>query len=180
MHVTAETIASVLHAPLANVEAHWPLIVDALAALKIQDPGVEVAAIASIGTESYLFAPAKEVGSASYFRRMYEFDRTLGNVEPGDGSKYCGRGFLPLVGRAAYARFGQLLGVDLVEQPDLAMEPAVAARILAYDFMLKGVPKATAEGDWVKVRRLVHGDLSGWKRFNGILIPLMKLLPQEA
>jgi Chitinase class I len=176
MHFQVDAIATILHAPQANVEAHWPLIVDALAALQILDPGVEAAAIASIGTESYLFAPEKEVGTASYFRRMYEFDRTLGNVEPGDGSKYCGRGFLPLVGRAAYARFGKLLGVDLVEQPDLAMDPAVAARILAYDFMLKGVPKPTAEGDWVKVRRLVHGDLAGWKRFNGILIPLQKLL----
>jgi len=77
----------------------------------------------------------------------------------------------------AYARFGQLLGVELVEHPDLALEPALAARILAYDFMLKGVPKAAADGDWVKVRRLAHGDLSGWKRFNGILIPLLKLLP---
>ncbi|MBK7293779.1 MAG: hypothetical protein IPI84_08395 [Holophagaceae bacterium] len=53
----------------------------------------------------------------------------------------------------------------------------MAARILAYDFMLKGVPKAAAEDDWVKVRRLIHGDLSGWKRFNGILIPLLKQLP---
>jgi hypothetical protein len=177
MHFQVDAIATILHAPQASVEAHWPLIVEALAALQILDPGVEAAAIASIGAESYRFAPEKEVGSVAYFRRMYEFDRALGNVEPGDASKYCGRGFLPLVGRTAYARFGKLLGVDLVEQPDLAMDPAVAARILAYDFMLKGVPKATAEGDWVKVRRLVHGDLAGWKRFNGILIPLQKLLP---
>ena len=177
MHFTADAIATILHAPLGNVEAHWPLVVEALAALKIQEPVVEVAAIASIGSESYLFTPEKEVGSEAYFRRMYEFDRSLGNLEPGDGSKFRGRGFLPLVGRSEYARFGKLVGAELLEQPDLALDPAVAARILAYDFMLKGVPKAAAEEDWVKVRRLVHGDLSGWKRFNGILIPLLKLLP---
>jgi putative chitinase len=177
MHFTADVIASTLHAPLANVEAHWPLVVAALESLKILEPSVEVAAIASIGAESYVFAPEKEPGSEAYFRRMYEFDRRLGNVEPGDGAKYCGRGFVSLVGRAEYARFGKLAGVDLVEQPELALDPAVAARILAYDFMLKGVPKAVAEDDWVKVRRLVHGDLSGWKRFNGILIPLLKLIP---
>ena len=177
MHFTADAIATILHAPPASVEAHWPLVVEALASLKILDPATEAAAIASIGAESYLFAPEKESGSEAYFRRMYEFDRSLGNVEPGDGARYRGRGFLPLVGRTAYARFGQLLGVELVEHPDLALEPALAARILAYDFMLKGVPKAAADGDWVKVRRLAHGDLSGWKRFNGILIPLLKLLP---
>ena len=177
MHFTADAIAIILQAPRANVEAHWPLVAEALEALKILDPAVEVAAIASIGSESYLFAPEKEAGSEAYFRRMYEFDRGLGNIESGDGAKYCGRGFVPLVGRSGYARFGKLVGVDLVDRPDLAMDPAVAARILAYDFMLKGVPKAVAEDDWVKVRRLVHGDLSGWKRFNGILIPLLKLLP---
>ena len=177
MHFQVDAIATILHAPLANVEAHWPLIVEALAALQILDPGVEAAAIASIGTESYLFAPEREVGSPAYFRRMYEFDRSLGNLEPGDGARYCGRGFIPMVGRSEYARFGKLVGADLVEHPELAMEPAVAARVLAYAFMLKGVPKAAAEYDWVKVRRLVHGDLSGWKRFNGILIPLLKMLP---
>jgi len=177
MHFTADAIATILHAPLANVEAHWPLVGEALDALKILDPAVEVAAIASIGAESYLFAPEREPGSEAYFRRMYEFDRSLGNLEPGDGPKYCGRGFIPLLGRTSYARFGKLVGADLLEQPDLALDPAVAAHILAYDFMLKGVPKAAAEDDWVKVRRLVHGDLSGWKRYNGILIPLLKLLP---
>ena len=177
MHFTAEAIATILQAPRVNVEAHWPLVVEALAALKILDPPMEVAAIASIGTESYLFAPEKEAGSEAYFRRMYEFDRSLGNLEPGDGARYCGRGFITMVGRSEYARFGKLVGADLVEHPEWAMEPAVAARVLAYAFMLKGVPKAAAEYDWVRVRRLAHGDLSGWKRFNGILIPLLKLLP---
>lgn len=177
MHFAADTIATILQAPLPNVQRNWPLVVEALEGLQLLEPAVEVAAIASIGAESYLFAPEKEPGSAAYFRRMYEFDRSLGNHEPGDGAKYCGRGFVPLLGRSGYARFGKLVGADLLEQPDLALEPAVAARILAYDFMLKGVAKAAAEDDWVKVRRLVHGDLSGWKRFNGILKPLLKQLP---
>ena len=180
MHFTADAIATLLHAPLANVEANWPLVLEALAGLQILDPAVEVAAICSIGSEGYLFAPEKEPGTEAYFRRMYEFERSIGNTEPGDGAKYCGRGFIPILGRASYSRFGKLLGVDLVAQPDLALDPAVAARILAYDFMLKGVPKAAAEEEWVKVRRLVHGDLSGWKRFNGILIPLLRLLPGVA
>lgn len=175
MPFAADVIASLLHAPLANVEAHWPLVQEALAALKILDAPTEAAAIATIGAESYLFAPEKEQGSEAYFRRMYEFKRALGNTEPGDGARFCGRGFIPVRGRSEYARFGKLAGVDLVENPDLALDPAVAARILAYDFMLKAVPKAAAEGDWVKVHRLVRGDLSGWKRFNGILIPLLRL-----
>ena len=90
MHFQVDAIATILHAPQASVEAHWPLIVEALAALQILDPGVEAAAIASIGAESYVFAPEKEPGTEAYFRRMYEFDRSLGNVEPGDASKQVG------------------------------------------------------------------------------------------
>jgi len=59
----------------------------------------------------------------------------------------------------------------------ISREPAIAARLLAMAFMVKGVPKAAAEQDWVRVRRLVHGDLSGWKRFHAILKPLLKALP---
>lgn len=179
MPFTADVIATTLHAPLGNVEKHWPLLLEALGSLEIADPATQAAAIATIGSGSYLFAPEKELGSEAYFRRMYEFKRALGNTEPGDGARFCGRGFIPVLGRAEYARFGKLVGADLVEDPERALEPALAARILAYDFMLKGIPKAALEGDWVKVHRLVRGDLSGWKRFNGILIPLLKLLPVQ-
>lgn len=179
MHFTADVIAATLHAPAANVEKHWPLVVEALASLKIDDPATEIAAIATIGTEGYTFAPERQPGSEGYFRRMYEFKRSLGNTEPGDGARYCSRGFLPILGRSEYAQYGKLIGADLVADPDLALEPAHAARILAYAFMLKGVPKAANADDWVKVRRLVNGNLDGWKRFSAIVGALLKLLPEQ-
>jgi predicted chitinase len=179
MHFTADVIAATLHAPAANVEKHWPLVAEALAALQIDDPAAEIAAIATIGTEGYTFAPERQVGSEGYFRRMYEFKRSLGNTEPGDGARYCSRGFLPILGRSEYAQYGKLIGADLVADPDLALEPAHAARILAYAFMLKEVPKAANADDWVKVRRLVNGNLDGWKRFSAIVGALLKLLPEQ-
>jgi len=180
MPFTADVIAATLHAPAANVERHWPLVVEALASLKILDPATEVAAIATIGTEGYTFAPERQPGSDGYFRRMYEFKRSLGNTESGDGAKYCGRGFIPILGRSEYAQYGHLIGADLVGNPDLALDPAHAAKILAYAFMLKEVPKAANADDWVKVRRLVNGNLDGWKRFSTILAPLLRLLPERA
>lgn len=180
MHFTADLIAATLHAPVANVEKHWPLVVEALDGLKILDPATEIAAIATIGSEGYTFAPEREAGTEGYFRRMYEFKRSLGNTEPGDGARFCGRGFLPIRGRSQYAQFGKLIGVDLVEHPELALEPAYAAKILAYAFMLKEVPKAAQADDWVKVRRLVVGNLEGWKRFSAILGALLRDLPDQA
>ncbi|MEM9043141.1 MAG: peptidoglycan-binding protein [Pseudomonadota bacterium] len=62
---------------------------------------------------------------------VYGGRQDLGNTEPGDGWRYRGRGYLQLTGRANYSRFGQLLGLDLVGDPDLATEPDVAWRIAA-------------------------------------------------
>ena len=54
----------------------------------------------------------------------------LGNTEAGDGFKYRGRGLNQLTGRGNYARYGALLkNVDLIADPDLANDPATAARI---------------------------------------------------
>ncbi|MEJ1168139.1 XVIPCD domain-containing protein [Variovorax sp. CCNWLW235] len=60
---------------------------------------------------------------------IYGGRRDLGNTEPGDGWKFHGRGFVQLTGRYNYERYGKALGLDLVNHPDLASEPANSARI---------------------------------------------------
>jgi putative chitinase len=49
---------------------------------------------------------------------------------PVNGHVYYGRGFVQLTWQANYAKAGAKLGVDLLNNPDLAMEPAIAAQIL--------------------------------------------------
>jgi putative chitinase len=60
----------------------------------------------------------------------------MGNAAD-EGFKYRGRGLIQLTGKANYEKFGKLLGIDLVENPDLANDPDVAAKIAAAYFKEK-------------------------------------------
>jgi predicted chitinase len=53
----------------------------------------------------------------------------FGNTEPGDGWRYRGRGLAMLIGREEYARYNDVVQLDLIANPDLVLIPAVGARI---------------------------------------------------
>ena len=60
----------------------------------------------------------------------YEGRHFLGNLEPGDGPRFRGRGYVRIVGRSQYALWERHLGLPLLEAPDLVAEPDVAAEIV--------------------------------------------------
>jgi putative chitinase len=51
----------------------------------------------------------------------------MGNTEDGDGWKYHGRGLIQLTGKENYERCGSSIGVDLVGNPNLLLDPQYAA-----------------------------------------------------
>jgi len=153
----------------ANVEQHWPGLQKALAECGMDDDACMVAAIATIGTEVPSFLPINEYGGDSYFTKMYEGRTDLGNTHPGDGARYHGRGYIQLTGRANYRAYGDKLNVPLEQNPDLALQPEVAARILARYMKDRGIDKLAEQGDWQGVRRAVNGGLNGWDRFSTLV-----------
>lgn len=81
--------------------------------------------------------PIKEFGGPTYFTRMYDplgarpkLSKANGNIHPGDGKKFFGRGYVQLTWRSNYEKAGKKLGIDLVNNPDLALDPKVAAKIM--------------------------------------------------
>ena len=86
----------------------------------------------------------------------------LGNDQPNDGWTYRGRGDSQITGKGGYARFGKLLGLDLVGNPDKVLEVDVAAAILVLG-LVRGLftGKKLADGvpDFVEARRTVNADV---------------------
>jgi predicted chitinase len=64
--------------------------------------------------------------------------QALGNNQPGDGFKYRGRGLLQITGRGAYTRYGDKLGIDLVNDPDLAFSPGHCLSVAGVEWAASG------------------------------------------
>lgn len=81
------------------------------------------------------------------------------------GTRFYGRGYCQLTWETNYARFGKLLGVDLVSAPEKALDPALAVPIL-FRGMIEGLYTgrrlgqyiAGARCDFVGARRVVNGE----------------------
>jgi len=94
------------------------------------------------------YNPITELGSYQYIMSHYQGRLDLGNTQPGDGWKFRGRGYVQITGRNNYAKFGRLLGVDLLDDPDLALKPEVAWAILSLG-MLKGLFTGKKLSDYI-------------------------------
>jgi putative chitinase len=81
-----------------------------------------------------------------------------------DGQIYFGRGYVQLTWLANYQKVGSLIGVDLVNHPELALKPDMAAEILTrgmaggwFTGRKLGDYFGGARSDWVDARRIING-----------------------
>lgn len=115
--------------------------------------------------------PLLERGGTQYLRRRYDVTgdeperaRRHGNTQAGDGVRYAGRGLVQLTWKNNYRRAGKALGINLVEEPGLALEPSIARQLLFRGMMegwytgrrLADFFNAERE-DWRNARRVING-----------------------
>jgi hypothetical protein len=176
--VPSEMISAILgpYGPSRNVANNWPLVEAALDARAIYSPFCAIAAIATISVETRWFSPIKQRRSSSFLRGLYENRKDLGNDRPGDSVKFCGRGFIPIIGRRSYEHFGIEIGKDLVRDPDLVIDPAIAAAILAAYFKDRDVRASADKQNWRMVRLRVNSGATEWPRFFDAVLKLVGAL----
>ncbi|MDM1021571.1 glycoside hydrolase family 19 protein [Acinetobacter sp. VNK23] len=112
--------------------------------------------------------PITEYGSVKYFDKYDTgtLAKRLGNTPAldGDGFKYRGRGYTQITGTDNYKRVGKALGIDLFKNPDLALNPDIAVKIMIY-CMKNGVFTGkklsdyfnTSTKNYLSARRIING-----------------------
>jgi putative chitinase len=184
--ITADLVSKVFPAtPIANIAAHLPDVLDALLAQNC-DRVMLLMALGTIRAEVESFTPISEYqskyntppGGAPF--SLYDSRADLGNHGPPDGERFRGRGYVQLTGRSNYATFGQVVGVDLIANPDLACDSKVAAALLVAFLMHRRdqIQAAVAANNMAAARRLVNGGTNGLDRFLDTFTRANALFPQ--
>ena len=97
------------------------------------------------------------IANAVYSNRMGN-----GTIESGDGWRYRGRGLKQLTGKFNYEKCGAALGVDLVSNPDLLLEPSYAARSAGWFWQSNNLSKFADAGDLEGMTKKINGGLIGF------------------
>lgn len=121
--------------------------------------------VAQLAHESGEFRWMEEIWGPTPAQLRYEppndLAQRLGNTEPGDGKRFKGRGPIQITGRFNYAKYGTLLGRDLVAEPTLAAAPELAFATAGLFWQTNGLNELADGEDFVKITRRINGGTNG-------------------
>jgi peptidoglycan hydrolase-like protein with peptidoglycan-binding domain len=157
------------------LKTNLPLLLSALGDGGIGSTEMALMALATVRVETGNMKPISEFVSrfntspGGHPFDLYDNRKDLGNEGQPDGERFRGRGFVQLTGRSNYRRYSEALGLgtQLIDEPDLANEPKIAARLLVH--FLKDRERAIKEAlvmrNFAGARRLVNGGTHGLQEF---------------
>jgi len=87
-----------------------------------------------------------------------------GPAESGEGWLYRGRGLKQLTGKYNYEKCGADLGIDLVGNPDLLLEPIYAARSAGWFWKSNNLSAFADAGDIKGMTKKINGGLIGYEQ----------------
>jgi putative chitinase len=103
--------------------------------------------------DQYARQPAKIAGKV--------YNGRLGNTSEEEAAKYLGRGLIQLTGKENYERCGSAIGVDLVNEPTLLVEPNHAAMSAGWFWNKKGLNELADSQEHGQITKRINGGLIG-------------------
>jgi putative chitinase len=85
----------------------------------------------------------------------------MGNTEDGDGWKYHGRGLIQLTGKENYERCGLAIGIDLLSDPALLLDPRYAALSAGWFWNKHGLNELAEQQEHGMITKRINGGLIG-------------------
>lgn len=143
--------------PAAKCADYLPFLQQAMAEFDITSYLRETAFLAQLAHESAELRYMEEIASGA----AYEGRKDLGNTQPGDGKRFKGRGPIQLTGRANYAKYGQLLGLDLINDPTIAATKEVGFRIAGQYWKLNGLNELADQQQFKAITKRINGGYNG-------------------
>lgn len=157
--ITAALLRAVMPAAGARAEVFAEALEYARSRYIGEDPDDVAHWLAQVAHESGQLRYTREFADGS----AYEGRTGLGNVKPGDGRRFRGRGLIQLTGRDNYTRYGEDARVDAVGQPELLEQLPYAADVAGWFWKVNNISARTAGAvDRVlAVTKIVNGGTNG-------------------
>ena len=155
--MTPEQLLKIMPHAKPRIAAFFSPLLAAMEEFEINTPARQAAFLSQIGHESGQLRYVRELASGD----AYEGRKDLGNIRPGDGRRYKGRGLLQITGRTNYAICGAALGLDLIAHPELLEEPVNACRSAAWFWKARGLNELADAGEQVKLTKRINGGTNG-------------------
>lgn len=166
--ISADQLAHSTGATLQRATNWLDAISSAMDAFAITSADRMAAFLPQIGHESGGLVYVREIWGPTAAQLGYEGRTDLGNLRPGDGRKYLGRGLIQLTGHAnaIAARDGMRQYIpnvpDFEQSPELLELPRWAAYSAGWFWAEHGCNELADEGDFERITRHINGGLNGY------------------
>jgi putative chitinase len=102
---------------------------------------------------NYARNPAKIAGKV--------YNGRLGNTSEEEAAKYLGRGLIQLTGKENYERCGLAIGVDLLSDPNLLLDPRYATMSAGWFWNKKGLNELADQQEHGQITKRINGGTIG-------------------
>lgn len=113
--------------------------------------------MAQLVHESGGFRYMEEIASG----HAYEGRKDLGNTQPGDGKRFKGRGPIQITGRANYKRYGQRIGIDIENHPEIAAVPSIGLHLALEYWKACGLNTLADADNVLAITKAINGGTKG-------------------
>lgn len=113
--------------------------------------------LAQLMHESGGFRYMEEIASGA----AYEGRGDLGNIKPGDGMRFKGRGPIQITGRTNYRRYGRKIGIDIERHPEIAALPSIGLHLALEYWRQSGLNTFADADNIVSITKIINGGLNG-------------------